>query len=340
MPGHGAGRGCRGWGALVGAHTPRGFCLVSEKQSGARRLLTKVFGLPCPFALLESAEWGLPGSAVCLFLLMMPPEALSSLYPCPSRRWLHPRDLSPIVQDREPGLPASRAGCTEGLVPASAGAGAGTGAGTGSEAGARAETGAGAGGRAPGWAELSQAVQSQREGAAPPVESLETPGLTAGLSPPAPALVPLVRGNIRARGCAWGHPERGVAAFPRAFGPPRGWAPQRGPGMGCSVATDLPGAGAGGEHPRDQQNPAARPTRTPAKALPGSLHDPKSLPDVEQGSTCTSQPCCRGRSSRRCGTAPAVPPMAVLGCPPLPHQHLCPFPRHPERLGSNGVSQV
>lgn len=79
MPGHGARRGRRGWGALVGAHTPRGFCLVSEKQSGARRLLTKVFGLPCPFSLLESAEWGLPGSAVCLFLLMMPPEALIPL---------------------------------------------------------------------------------------------------------------------------------------------------------------------------------------------------------------------------------------------------------------------
>lgn len=100
MPGHGAGRGRRGWGALVGAHTPRGFCLVSEKQSGARRLLTKVFGLPCPFSLLESAEWGLPGSAVRLFLLMMPPEALGPFTRDPAGGGCSP----------ETSLPSHRAG--------------------------------------------------------------------------------------------------------------------------------------------------------------------------------------------------------------------------------------
>lgn len=82
-------------------------------------MLTKVFGLTCPFSLLMSAEWGQPGSALCSpFLLLLPQKAPVPL-PLGQQEvdsaWC-PLPVTP-GQGSMPEPFASWAGRTAGLVP-------------------------------------------------------------------------------------------------------------------------------------------------------------------------------------------------------------------------------
>lgn len=88
-------------------------------------MLTKVFGLTRPFSLLESAEQGQLGSALCApFLLLLPQKSPVPL--APGQREVDsaqcPLPVTP-GQGRMPELFANRAGRTAGLIPPSAGAG-------------------------------------------------------------------------------------------------------------------------------------------------------------------------------------------------------------------------
>lgn len=127
VPGRGAGKG-PGWeagGARGWDHTPRRFCLVSEMRTGTRHMLTKAFGLTCPFSLLKSAEWGQPGSALCsLFLPLLPQKAPVPL-PLGQRAVHSARCPLPGTpgQGRMPELFARRAARTAGTVLPLAGAG-------------------------------------------------------------------------------------------------------------------------------------------------------------------------------------------------------------------------
>lgn len=119
------GQGWEAGGARGPAHTPRGFCLVSEMRTGTRHTLTEAFGLTCPFSLLKSAERGQPSSALCSpFLLLLPQKAPVPL-PLGQREVGSARCALPGApgQGRMPELSASRAGPTAALVPPLAGAG-------------------------------------------------------------------------------------------------------------------------------------------------------------------------------------------------------------------------
>lgn len=88
-------------------------------------MLTKVFGLICPFSLPESADQGQPSSALCSpFLLLLPQKSPVPL-PLGQREADSAQCPLPVIpgQGRMPDLFASQAGRMVGLVPPSAGAG-------------------------------------------------------------------------------------------------------------------------------------------------------------------------------------------------------------------------
>lgn len=82
-------------------------------------MLTKVFGLTCPFSLLKSAERGRPGSALCSpFLLLFPQKAPVPL-PLGQQEVDSAQCPLPVTprQGRMPELFPSWAGHTAGLGP-------------------------------------------------------------------------------------------------------------------------------------------------------------------------------------------------------------------------------